>query len=148
MKIFTVLFTLLFVGAASAADGLVVVDSPYGVTETVHRLQQTVTAAGFKVIARVEHSKAAAGVGIDLRPETLLIFGKPKAGSLLMQSRPTVGIDLPMKYLVWEGAGGKVRVAWNDPAWIAARHGIVDRGELVRKMQGALRKLVNKALSR
>ena len=145
MKSLCPLLFLFLTSLASAADGLVTLDSPHGVDETVNRLQQAVTAAGFKVIARVEHSRAAAGVGIELRPEVLLIFGKPKAGSLLMQSSPTAGIDLPMKYLVWQDAAGRVHLAWNDPAWIASRHGITDRDKLVHKMQGVLRKLAQKA---
>jgi len=147
MKIITAFLLLLASGVACAAEGLVTLNSPYSAPETTDRLERTVTAAGFKVVARVEHSKAAAGAGLELHPETLLIFGKPKAGTLLMQSRPTVGIDLPMKYLVWQDAAGRVHVAWNDPAWIAARHGIEDRGKLVMKMQGALRRLAEKALA-
>ncbi|WP_293645545.1 DUF302 domain-containing protein [Thiolapillus sp.] len=101
--------------------------------------------SGFRVFARINHGKAAKNVNIELKPVELLIFGKPKAGSLLMQSQPSVAIDLPMKYLVWEDAAGKVNIGWNDPAWIAARHGITDRGKLVKKMTGALRKLATKA---
>ena len=145
-SLYPVLF-LFLAGLVSAAEGLVTLDSPYSVDDTADRLQQAVSAAGFKVIARVEHSRAAAGVGIDLRPEVLLIFGKPRAGSLLMQSSPTAGIDLPMKYLVWQDGAGGVHLAWNDPGWIASRHGITDRDKLVHKMQGVLRKLAQKVVS-
>jgi uncharacterized protein (DUF302 family) len=127
-----------------AADGMNVIASSHDVATSVDRLEKIVTGAGFKVIARVNHGKAAQGVGIALEPVELLIFGKPKAGSLLMQSQPSVAIDLPMKFLVWEDATGKVHIGWNDPAWIAARHGIADKGELVKKMTGALRKLATR----
>jgi len=141
------LFLLLMVGSGAwAAEGLVTMESPYDVTTTMDRLQETVTKAGFKVMARVRHSQGAAKAGLELAPEELLIFGKPKAGTLLMQSQATVGIDLPMKYLVWQDSQGRVRVAWNDPAWIARRHGIEDRTALVTKMQGALRKLAEQSL--
>jgi uncharacterized protein (DUF302 family) len=144
----TVLFLLaLFAGSASATDGLVVIDSPYGVSETTDRLEEVVREAGFTIAVRWNHGKGAGKAGLELRPEQLLIFGKPRAGTLLMQSNPTAGIDLPMKYLVWEDARGKVHVAWNDPAWIAARHGITDRAGLVEKMQGALRKLAEKGVA-
>ncbi len=128
-----------------AADGMIVIGSDYGVAKTTDRLASIVTNAGFNVIARVNHGKAAQGVGIDLNPVQLLIFGKPQAGSKLMQSQPSVAIDLPMKYLVWKDAAGKVNIGWNDPSWIARRHGIADRGRLVKKMTAALYKLATKA---
>ncbi|WP_456447679.1 DUF302 domain-containing protein [Thiolapillus sp.] len=135
---------LLLALPLQAADGMNVITSSHDVAVTVDRLEKIVTGAGFKVIARVNHGKAAQGVGIALKPVELLIFGKPKAGSLLMQSQPSVAIDLPMKFLVWEDASGKVNIGWNDPAWIAARHGITDKDKLVGKMTGALRKLATK----
>ncbi len=139
-------FLLLAASAAGAVEGLVVLDSPYGVDQTMERLVKSVSRAGFTIMARVNHAEGAAKAGLRLPPEQLLIFGKPKAGTLLMQKSPTAGIDLPMKYLVWRDAAGQVHVAWNDPAWIAARHGIHGRDELIRKMQGALRGLAEKAL--
>ncbi|WP_457673164.1 DUF302 domain-containing protein [Thiolapillus sp.] len=128
----------------AAAEGLKVIVSSHDVAATTDRLEKIVTDAGFRVIARVNHGKAAAGVGIDLKPVELLIFGKPKAGSLLMQSQPSVAIDLPMKFLIWEDADGRVNIGWNDPAWITARHGIGDKGKLVEKMSGVLRKLATR----
>jgi uncharacterized protein (DUF302 family) len=128
-----------------AADGMVVMGSSHGVAETMDRLESVVTIAGFNVIARVNHGKAAKNVGIELQPVQLLIFGKPKAGSMLMQNQPSVALDLPMKYLVWKDAAGKVNIGWNDPSWIARRHGISDKGKLVRKMTGALFKLATRA---
>jgi len=145
MKKLIVLLGLLFALPAYAAEGMVVMQSSHNVAVTVDRLEKVVTHAGFRVFARINHGKAAKNVNIELKPVELLIFGKPKAGSLLMQSQPSVAIDLPMKYLVWEDAAGKVNIGWNDPAWIVARHGISDRGKLVKKMTGALRKLATKA---
>jgi len=78
-------------------------------------------------------------------PAELLIFGKPDIGTRLMQSQPSVGIELPLKYLVWEDADGKVMVGWNDPAWLTERHGIADRAPVVQKMQGALQKFASEA---
>jgi uncharacterized protein (DUF302 family) len=53
-----------------------------------------------------------------------LIFGNPKAGTPLMQSVPTAGLDLPLKALVWEDAAGQTRIAYNDPQYIIQRHGL------------------------
>lgn len=131
--------------AAQAADGVNTLMSPYGVTETVDRLEKVVREKGFTIFTRVDHAKGAAGVGLDLRPTELLIFGNPKTGTQLMLSNQTAAIDLPMKYLVWQDAAGKVHVGWNDPAWMTARHGIADRAALVKKMTGALSKFATAA---
>lgn len=145
MKKLILLLAMLLALPAHAADGLVTIRSSHDVTTTVDRLEKIVTDAGFRVFARIDHGKAAKNVDIELKPIELLIFGKPKAGSLLMQSQPTAAIDLPMKYLVWKDAKDQVNISWNDPAWMAARHGIRDRVKLVTKMTGALRKLATKA---
>ena len=138
---------LLILPGARGAQGLIEITSPHDVPTTVARLKEAVRAAGFKILATLDHARAAEGAGLELRPEKLLIFGKPKAGTLLMQSSPTIGIDLPMKYLVWEDAAGQTHLAWNDPAWLAARHGIADKSALVKKMQGALKKLAGQAVA-
>ena len=83
--------------------------------------------------------------GIKLRPTELLIFGNPKLGSHMFTSNQVSGIDLPMKALAWEDEKGQVWLTYNDPAYIAGRHGIADRPKIVKKMTGALGKLTGKA---
>lgn len=132
-------------GVAGAADGLMTVPSTHSVAATTDRLEKGLEAAGFRIFARVDHGAGAKSVDMPLAPSELLIFGKPDIGTLLMQSQPTVGIELPLKYLVWQDDAGDVTVGWNDPAWITARHGIDDRAPVVQKMQGALKKFATEA---
>ena len=143
-KIISILL-LLAAGAAQSANGILTMASGHDVEQTMDRLEQSVVSAGFKVIARVDHGKAAKSVDIALSPVQLLIFGKPKAGSLLMQSNPEVAIDLPMKFLVWEDKEGAVLIGWNDPKWLAVRHEITDREKVVGKMSAALQKFATQA---
>jgi uncharacterized protein (DUF302 family) len=88
------------------------------------RLEAAVKAKGLTVFARVDHAAGAAEVGLSLRPTDLLIFGNAKGGTPLMQSVQTVGIDLPLKALVWQDASDNTWLAYNDPAWLAKRHGL------------------------
>jgi uncharacterized protein (DUF302 family) len=76
------------------------------------------------VFARIDHAAGAASAGLELRPTEVVIFGNPKGGTALMQDRQSAGIDLPLKALVWEDADGKIWLSYNDPAWIAQRHGL------------------------
>jgi uncharacterized protein (DUF302 family) len=110
--------------ATMSEDGLVTIASKFSAKETVDRLAADLQAKGITVFARIDHAAGAAAVGMPLRPTELLIFGNPKAGTPLMQSKQTIGIDLPLKILAWEDAAGKVWLTYNDPGWLARRHGL------------------------
>ena len=137
----------LVVPFVGASEGLKTVTSPHDVAQTMNRLERIVRVAEFRVFARIDHSRAADRVNIRLRPTQLLIFGKPQAGSGLMQSDQRMGIDLPVKYLVWQDEAGQVQVGWNDPAWLAARHGVKDRDPVIDKMSMALEKMAKEAVT-
>jgi uncharacterized protein (DUF302 family) len=105
----------------------------------MQRLEAAVKAKGMTVFAHVDHAAAAAEVGLNLRPTDLLIFGSPKGGTPLMQSTQTIGIDLPLKALVWQDDKGKTWLSYNDPAWLVQRHGGGPGAEAaVRAAAGAL----------
>jgi len=103
-------------------DGLVTIASNHSVKDTLDRLVEDLKSKNITVFARVDHAAGAASVGMPLRPTELLIFGNPKAGTPLMQSNQTIGIDLPLKVLGWEDAGGKIWLMYEDLRWVAARH--------------------------
>jgi uncharacterized protein (DUF302 family) len=107
-----------------AADGLKTIPSSYGPKDTMNRLEAEVKARGMTVFARLDHAAAAARAGLSLAPTELLVFGNTKAGTPLMQSIQTIGIDLPLKALVWQDPAGKTWLSYNDPAWLANRHGL------------------------
>ena len=112
--------------SAWAGEGMVELESPYSVPVTMDRLVQQVEDRGLTVFARIDHAAAAKQVGKALRPTELLIFGNPESGTVFMQCEQAVGIDLPLKALVWEDAQGEVWLGYNDPAFLAKRHGATD----------------------
>ena len=121
-----------------ADTGLTTVSSSHAVKDTIDRLEAEVKRKGMTVFARIDHAQGARDAGLALRPTELLIFGSARGGTPLMQIQQTIGIDLPLKALAWEDAGGKVWLSWNDPAWLASRHGIAAGGELTKALAGAL----------
>ena len=130
-------------------DGLTVLPSAYGPKETADRLAAAVARRGMAVLARIDHAAAAAEVGMELRPTEVVIFGNPRAGTPLMQAVQTVGIDLPLKALVWQDEAGAVWLAYNDPAWLAARHGALDGTDrILRAMTDALAAVAGEATGR
>lgn len=111
---------------AWSADGLVALKSPYPAKETMDRFEEAAKQRGLNVFARIDHAAGAGRVGMKLLPTEVLIFGNPKGGTPFMECAQSVGIDLPLKALVWEDAKGQVWLGYNDPAWLAKRHDVAD----------------------
>jgi uncharacterized protein (DUF302 family) len=128
-----------------AADGLITVQSSFGPAETVSRLEAEVRARGLTVFAHIDHAAGAAAVGLPLRPTDLLIFGNAKGGTPLMQAVQTIGIDLPLKALVWQDEAGTTFLSYNDPAFLTHRHGLgAPAKPIVDTMSGALKAIAAK----
>ena len=128
-------------------QGLVVIDGSYTLAETEARLVAALDAAGLKVAARIDHQANAGSVGLDLAPMVLFIFGNPKAGTGLIEKEPTLGIDLPLKMLVWDDKG-KVKIAYNDPAYLARRHGLDASLPVLAQIATALQRFAAAAAGR
>jgi uncharacterized protein (DUF302 family) len=104
--------------------GIVRIASRHGVADTMDRIEALLKQRGIMVFARIDFSSDAARAGLSMRPEQLLIFGNPKAGTPLMLAAPAAGLDLPLKALVWEAADGGVWIAYNDPHYVVRRHAL------------------------
>lgn len=142
------LLLLAWLPAAGAVDGLVKLESGYSVDETLDRFEAAVKGKGMTVFARIDHAKGARAAGKALRPTQVLVFGNPPIGALLMQSKQTVGIDLPMKALAWKDGDGRVWLAYNDPGYLVGRHRISGRDAVVAKMRKALDAFARRATAK
>ncbi len=130
----------------AANEGLVIIESAHSVDETYNRLKTSVeNAEPLRVVAQLDHAANAASVGLDLRPTKLLIFGNPTLGTPLMQSERSIAIDLPQKVLVYEDAAGDVFLVYNDPHYLAKRHGVEGNDEVLDTIANALQNLANGA---
>lgn len=110
-------------GKEHTVNGLKTIASALGPKDTMDRLEAGVRARGMTVFARIDHAAGAAQVNLPLRPTEVLIFGSPLAGTRLMDAHQTMGIDLPLKALVWEDDSGRTWLSYDDPRWLVARHG-------------------------
>jgi uncharacterized protein (DUF302 family) len=128
-----------------AADGLITIKSAFGPEETMRRLEAEVKARAMTVFAHVDHAAGAAAVDMSLRPTDLLIFGAAKGGTPLMQAVQTIGIDLPLKALVWQDDKGNTWLSYNDPAYLVQRHGLSHSAETtLNAMTSALNAIASK----
>ena len=112
-----------------SSDGVVRVKSVYSFQETIERLKKDIAAKGIRFFSEIDQSKLAADAGIKLNPSTLLVFGNPPLGTQFMTANPNAGLDWPVRLLVIQDNTGAVWTIYTDFAWIAARHGIVNRTE-------------------
>jgi len=126
--------------------GLITKASNHSVKGTIDRLAAEIAAKGITVFARIDHAAGAAAVDMPLRPTELIIFGNPRAGTPLMQSRQTSGIDLPLKMLAWQDAAGKVWLSCDDISWVARRHG-VDAPAAIAALASVLSTLADAAIA-
>ena len=126
-------------------EGLTSIESTFGPKETMDRLEAEIHQKGMNVFARIDHAAGAAEAGLTLRPTELIIFGNARGGTPLMESSQTVGIDLPLKALVWEDASGKTWISYNEPGWIAQRHGLANAQPVITKMADLLSMVSRKA---
>jgi uncharacterized protein (DUF302 family) len=125
--------------ADDVGDGLVTVEGGDGVEETVDAIRATIEdEEDLMLVGEIDHAENAEGVGLDLPPTTLLLFGNPAAGTPLMQENQRVGIDLPQKLLVWCDEDGETNVTYNDPEYLAERHGLEENDEVLANIGEAL----------
>lgn len=108
---------------ANAIDGLIELKSAHSAADTGMRLVAAIEARKLTLFARVDHSAGAKKADKTLRPTEVFIFGNANGGTPLMECAQSMGIDLPLKMLVWQAADGSVMLGYNDPAWLAKRHG-------------------------
>ncbi len=126
---------------------LMTLSSAHGVSETIERLKALLAQKGIEVFAHIDHATGAKQVGLPLRTTQVLIFGNPKAGTPLMQSQQTIGLDLPLRALVWEDEAGKVWLTYRRPELLAQRHHVLDQDEAVKALGAGMAALARAATS-
>ena len=135
---FLFVIIILLTATAYADSGLVSVRSSHSVKETADRLESALNAKGVTMFIRINHAEGAKKVGKNLRPIELVIFGNPKIGTPLMQCNRSVGIDLPLKALIWEDDDGTVWYSYNDAGYLTRRHDLGDCTAVLEKAGKAL----------
>jgi len=120
---------------------IIVQHSPYSVSETIERLESQLRQQNIPIFARIDHAAGAKTAGLALADEALLIFGDPKVGTYLMQENPMMGIELPLKILVWSQRN-VTYLAYNDPLQVAKEYDLEKSAALAKKMADFMAKLV------
>jgi len=159
LRTITLVAALLVVGARLAVaadeatprpvDGLITKPSTHPVDVTLDRLEASLKAHGFIIFTRLDHAAAAASVGLKMPRETVLVFGNPRLGTPNFLKYPTLAIDLPIKALVWEDAGGRVWLSYNSQKYLYdqaySRHGAPIDSDMLNRVEGLFAAITNEA---
>ncbi len=127
---------------------MITLKSPYSAQETIERLTSVLKEKGMTIFTRVNHTQGAEGVGLELRPTILLVFGNPKVGTPVMRCQQSAAIDFPQKALAWEDEHGDVWLSYNDPAYLVARHNIKNCEKQINKIKTALNNFASAAVAK
>ena len=136
----------LFSAQSMAAEGMVVIKSSYAAKATMDRVESIAQQRDLTVFARIDHAAGAASIGKTLRANEVIIFGHPRGGTAFMECAQTVGIDLPLKILVWEDDASQVWLGYNHPAYLAQRHDVPEC-PTIENMSNALATIAETAVS-
>jgi uncharacterized protein (DUF302 family) len=125
---------------------VIVTRSASGYAETVRLLIAAIERRGLTVFARIDHAAGAREVGLELAEEEVVVFGSPRSGTPLMQSDPRVGIELPLRMLIWREGDG-VLLAYRDPHKLSDAYGVAQHQATLEQMATLLEQLVVEAAS-
>lgn len=126
---------------APVSDGMHHVKSRHNIADTVERAKRMLEHQGLRVFGVIDHADNARKAGLELPPTQLLVFGNPEGGTPLMHANRLIGIDLPLKLLVWEDAAGVVWISYNDAAFLQKRHRLDGRKQAFGNMARLLKDL-------
>lgn len=137
--------TLIFIMALSlAANDIIIKKSCVDVTTTANNIKNIVSDKGLSVFALINHSGNAKMVDMKLNESKMVIFGNLRLGTALMQQDMTVGLDLPLRILVFKDTDGVVKMAYRDGSWLANKH-VLDAPKKEQKINKAMAMFVSKA---
>ncbi|WP_152286382.1 DUF302 domain-containing protein [Flavicella marina] len=96
--------------------GIVSIKSDFDFPTTINKLKETVMSqVDTKWFSEIDYKKEASDLGVNIRSNTLLLFGGPAPGGKAMMTSPKIGLDaFCQKLLVYEKENGDVWIAYND----------------------------------
>ncbi len=147
MGIAVSVLALFATARAGAGDGLITVLSERSVAEAAEAARSIIEEKGLTFFFQVDHAANARSAGLSLRPTVVLVFGNPKIGTPLMEAAPSLAVDLPQKLLI-TAVDGETRILYNDPGYLAGRHGLSGDDPRIRKIRGVLESIAAGAAGR
>ena len=138
------LLIILTLSLSLFANDIIVKESSCSVDETVKNLKDIIRAKNLSIFAIVNHHGNAKAVDMKLPESKMIMFGNPKLGTALMQQDMLVGLDLPIRVLIYTDKDKKIKMAYRDGSWLATKH-VLDAKSKITKLNNALDQMTTKA---
>ncbi|ARD85143.1 DUF302 domain-containing protein [Ferroplasma acidiphilum] len=120
--------------------------------KSVHTFEETVKLAtdfikskGITVFSIVDHRKNADNAGLEMQNETLILFGSPVVGTLLMKENPEIGIELPSKLLIYS-TNSDVYILYKDPEEFLKVYAIRESTDAIEKLKMLYKQIVEQVI--
>ncbi|NPA65428.1 MAG: DUF302 domain-containing protein [Epsilonproteobacteria bacterium] len=126
------------------ANDIIVKKSHCDVKQTVQNLKEVITTKGLHIFAIINHSGNAKAVGMQMEPTIMIVFGKAELGTKLMQQDPLVGLDLPLRVLVYKDKDGETKMAYRDGSWLKNKH-IINAPKIIQKINQGMDTITTQA---
>jgi uncharacterized protein (DUF302 family) len=139
----------LFFGACEGKKGsfieTIISDNTHQVS--VDKLIKSIKAQDLTLFHNIDHQANAQTVKMNLKPKTVIVFGNPKMGTVLMNCNASMGLDLPLRILVSTDYEGITSLSYTNPEYWSLKHNIKDKNclSILNKAKIALRTLADKA---
>jgi uncharacterized protein (DUF302 family) len=126
------------------------VESQNDFKTTVSKLENIIKKQGLTHFHTIDHSKNAKDVNMTLKAESVVVFGNPKMGTVLMNCNPSIGLDLPLRILVTENYEGLTTLTYTNPEYWSLKHNVKDPKclDVLNKAKIALGKLTDKVANK
>ena len=123
------------------------VNSQHDVPTTVAKFKKLLEEKGLDYFNTIDHQANAKNVKMHLKPETVVVFGNPKMGTVLMNCNPSMGLDLPLRMLFSTDYEGKTTITYTNPEYWSLKHNIKDKKclDILNKAKIALANLAEEA---
>lgn len=139
--LFITLLALIFTGCDSKKGTFLnTVESQNDHATSVKKLENLIKSQGLIHFSTIDHQANAKGVKMNLKPETVVVFGNPKMGTVLMNCNPSMGLDLPLRMLITTDYEGKTTLTYTNPEYWSLKHNIKDKNclDILNKAKMAL----------
>ena len=149
----SLLLCLMLLGFAAALDAQTRIESEHtlhvkskhSVELTVERAKRIAEHNELRVFGVIDHAQNAADAGMELLPSQLIVFGNPSVGTELMNANPLIGLDLPLKLLVWKDQDGVVWISYSSAESMQKRHNLNEYTQQFRETEALLKDLAQAA---
>jgi uncharacterized protein (DUF302 family) len=122
------------------------VPSQNDVPTSVAKLVTLIESEGLTHFSTIDHKANATAVNMNLKPQTVVAFGNPKMGTVLMNCNPSIGLDLPLRMLFSTDYAGQTTITYTNPEYWSLKHNIRDPNclDVLNKAKIALGALAEK----